>query len=216
MNFPPLSVSPPNCCTAWVHSIFPGHVTGPTMHGCQRSVPQCRDAQPASKCMGRTFCGTEPVHPFDVLGLSSAQRAAEPTVFLNGEKLLRFCRRNPASRSPQDAGGHRGVERMDSSEFFGQHSKGRSLLNIFRPWFRRPLICVSVEPDPSRKQPRTTRICTQENSIPSFKEIRGASISAAPLRRISRLLWFKCRPFFSRRLPQSLALFSLSRRWSWR
>ena len=91
-----------------------------------------------------------------------------------------------------------------------QHSMGRSLQNIFRPWFKRPLICLSVEPHPSRKQPRTTSICTQANSIPSFKKMRVASISAALLGKNSTLLWLKRRPFLPKASAISCVLLAIS------
>ena len=149
-DLPSLRASPYNCFNSGVRCLFLGNVIRPKMHGCQRSVPQRRKTQPAFQRVGRTFCSTKPIHPLDVLGLSPTQDAAEPSVFLNGEELLRSCRRRPASRSPHDTGGHRGVERLDTLFLrnFWAHQHGRSSLNIFRPWLRRPLISLSVEPDP--------------------------------------------------------------------
>ena len=191
LDLPPLNVSPPNCC----NSLGAFHLSGP------RDLPKhawlpalCATVPEDSTCISTRepiVLWHETSHPLDVLGIPSAQHAAEPSVFLNGEELLRSCRRNPASRSSQRPLCCRTLGYVFPQEFLGQHSMGRSLLNVFRPWLRRPLICVSVEPDPCRKQPRTTRICTQANSIPSFKGMRVTSISAAPLGRISRLIFLR-------------------------
>ena len=47
-DLPPFSVSSPNCSMPILGCMFPSHMSRPSMHSRQRSVPQRRKVQPAS------------------------------------------------------------------------------------------------------------------------------------------------------------------------
>ena len=82
-DLPPFLASPHDCNMPGVGVLFPSHVTRPTVHGCQCSVPQGRKVQPVSQRVSSTFCCSKPVHPRNILGLPTTQHTAKPPGFLN-------------------------------------------------------------------------------------------------------------------------------------